>query len=175
MELRETADLIIKAAIRSALPDEAMRRALAQWEPKGRVCLVAIGKAAWQMANAAYALLEDKISQGIVITKHGYSMGAIGALRIREAGHPVPDADSYSATQEALEMVQGLTASDTVLFLVSGGGSALFESPLIAQSELEEITSRLLGCGADITEMNIIRKRLSNVKGGRFALHCAPA
>lgn len=175
MELRETADLIIKAAIRSALPDEAVRRALAQWEPKGRVCLVAIGKAAWQMANAAYALLEDKISQGIVITKHGYSMGAIGALRIREAGHPVPDADSYSATQEALEMVQGLTASDTVLFLVSGGGSALFESPLIAQSELEEITSRLLGCGADITEMNIIRKRLSNVKGGRFALHCAPA
>ena len=175
MELRETADLIIKAVIRSALPDEAVRRALAQWEPKGRVCLVAIGKAAWQMANAAYALLEDKISQGIVITKHGYSMGAIGALRIREAGHPVPDADSYSATQEALEMVQGLTASDTVLFLVSGGGSALFESPLIAQSELEEITSRLLGCGADITEMNIIRKRLSNVKGGRFALHCAPA
>lgn len=132
-------------------------------------------KAAWQMAKAASDELGDKIRQGIVITKHGYSMGSIGNLRIREAGHPVPDGDSYSATREALDMVRGLTAEDTVLFLVSGGGSALFESPLIPEGGLEDITRQLLACGADITEMNVIRKRLSDVKGGRFVLHCAPA
>lgn len=132
-------------------------------------------KVAWQMAKAASDELGDKIRQGIVITKHGYSMGSIGNLRIREAGHPVPDGDSYSATREALDMVRGLTAEDTVLFLVSGGGSALFESPLIPEGGLEDITRQLLACGADITEMNVIRKRLSDVKGGRFALHCAPA
>ena len=101
-------------------------------------------KAAWQMAKAASDELGDKIRQGIVITKHGYSMGSIGNLRIREAGHPVPDGDSYSATREALDMVRGLTAEDTVLFLVSGGGSALFESPLIPEGGLEDITRQLL-------------------------------
>ena len=175
MNLRDTANQIIDAAIRSALPDKAVIRALAQWKLEGNITLVAIGKAAWQMAKAASDELGDKIRQGIVITKHGYSMGSIGNLRIREAGHPVPDGDSYSATREALDMVRGLTAEDTVLFLVSGGGSALFESPLIPEDGLEDITRQLLACGADITEMNVIRKRLSDVKGGRFALHCAPA
>lgn len=175
MNLRDTANQIIDAAIRSALPDKAVIRALAQWELEGNITLVAIGKAAWQMAKAASDELGEKIRQGIVITKHGYAMGPIGNLRIREAGHPVPDADSYSATREALDMVRGLTAEDTVLFLVSGGGSALFESPLIPEDEIEDLTRQLLACGADITEMNVIRKRLSDVKGGRFAVHCAPA
>ena len=175
MNLRDTANQIIEAAIRSALPDKAVIRALAQWELEGNITLVAIGKAAWQMAKAASDELGEKIRQGIVITKHGYAMGPIGNLRIREAGHPVPDGDSYSATREALDMVRGLTAEDTVLFLVSGGGSALFESPLIPEDEIEDLTRQLLACGADITEMNVIRKRLSDVKGGRFAVHCAPA
>lgn len=175
MNLRDTANQIIDAAIRSALPDKAVIRALAQWELEGNITLVAIGKAAWQMAKAASDELGEKIRQGIVITKHGYAMGPIGNLRIREAGHPVPDGDSYSATREALDMVRGLTAEDTVLFLVSGGGSALFESPLIPEDEIEDLTRQLLACGADITEMNVIRKRLSDVKGGRFAVHCAPA
>ena len=175
MNLRDTANQIIEAAIRSALPDKAVIRALAQWDLEGNITLVAIGKAAWQMAKAASDELGEKIRQGIVITKHGYAMGPIGDLRIREAGHPVPDGDSYSATREALDIVRGLTAEDTVLFLVSGGGSALFESPLIPEEEIEDITKQLLACGADITEMNVIRKRLSDVKGGRFAVHCAPA
>ena len=175
MNLRDTANQIIEAAIRSALPDKAVIRALAQWDLEGNITLVAIGKAAWQMAKAASDELGEKIRQGIVITKHGYAMGPIGDLRIREAGHPVPDGDSYSATREALDIVRGLTAEDTVLFLVSGGGSALFESPLIPEEETEDITKQLLACGADITEMNVIRKRLSDVKGGRFAVHCAPA
>ena len=93
----------------------------------------------------------------------------------REAGHPVPDENSFSGTREALDLVSGLSESDTVLFLLSGGGSALFEDPLIPGEELQDITGQLLACGADIVEINTIRKRLSGVKGGRFALRCAPA
>lgn len=87
----------------------------------------------------------------------------------------MPDANSVTATQAAIDAVTGLTVDDTVLFLVSGGGSALFEKPLIPFKELESITEQLLGKGADIVEMNTIRKRLSAVKGGRFAKLCEPA
>ncbi|MBR5020668.1 MAG: DUF4147 domain-containing protein, partial [Oscillospiraceae bacterium] len=83
--------------------------------------------------------------------------------------------NSFAATEEALKLVSRLNAEDTVLFLLSGGGSALFEKPLIPGEELRDITEQLLGCGADIVEMNTIRKRLSAVKGGRFAQCCAPA
>ena len=79
------------------------------------------------------------------------------------------------ALRQALRMVEQLNPQDTVLFLLSGGGSALFEAPLIPGGELQEITSQLLACGADIVEINTIRKRLSRVKGGRFARACAPA
>ncbi|MBQ9827258.1 MAG: DUF4147 domain-containing protein, partial [Lachnospiraceae bacterium] len=92
-----------------------------------------------------------------------------------EGGHPVPDSGSYNATAKALELVSGLSEEDTVLFLISGGGSALFEKPLIPEEEMADITSQLLKCGADITEINTIRKRLSAVKGGRFAKICEPA
>ena len=87
----------------------------------------------------------------------------------------MPDENSFSAAREALALTENLTADDTVLFLLSGGGSALFESPLVSGAELQDITAQLLACGADIVEINTIRKRLSAVKGGRFARHCAPA
>jgi len=135
---------------------------------------VAAGKAAWQMANAAVKVL-DRVDGGIVVTKYGHVMGDIPGIRCREAGHPVPDENSFAATAEALELVSGLTEQDRVLFLLSGGGSALFELPLISGEELQDITRQLLACGADIVEMNTIRKRLSAVKGGRFAQKCAPA
>lgn len=99
----------------------------------------------------------------------------IPGVRCYEAGHPVPDGNSFSATGRALELVSGLTPGDTVLFLLSGGGSALFEKPLIPGEELGDITAQLLASGADIVEMNTVRKRLSGVKGGRFAQACAPA
>ena len=92
-----------------------------------------------------------------------------------EAGHPVPDENSFIGTQAAIDLVTGLTETDTVLFLISGGGSALFEKPLIPAEELQDITRQLLACSADIVEINTIRKRLSAVKGGRFAQLCAPA
>jgi hydroxypyruvate reductase len=96
-------------------------------------------------------------------------------VRVCEAGHPQPDEQSLLSTQEAIDLVSGLNETDTVLFLLSGGGSALFEKPLIPLEELRSVTAQLLGSGADIKEINTIRKRLSAVKGGRFAQLCAPA
>lgn len=173
--LRAHADAVVAASIRAVQPDAAVQRALSGQKFSGRVVLVAAGKAAWQMAKAAYDCLGTRIDSGVVITKYGHVMGPIANFVCREAGHPVPDENSFSATREALEMVSGLGQGDTVLFLLSGGGSALFEKPLVSGEELQDITGQLLACGADIVEINTIRKRLSGVKGGRFALSCAPA
>ena len=175
LNLRKQADFIISASIRAVMPDEAVKRALQDRTFSGRVRLVAAGKAAWQMAKAAYACLGSRIDAGVVITKYGHVMGPIADFVCCEAGHPVPDENSFSATQKALDLTSDLTAEDTVLFLLSGGGSALFEKPLIPAEELQDITGQLLACGADIVQINTIRKRLSAVKGGRFAQHCAPA
>lgn len=175
MTLRETADRIIQTSIRAVQPEAAVRRALEGFSCAGRVILIAIGKAAWSMADAAWRTLGTRICAGAVITKYHHSRGPIGPLQIFEAGHPLPDANSVRAAREALLLTEGLTERDCVLFLVSGGGSALFESPLVPLAELEDVTQQLLACGADIVEINTIRKRLSAVKGGRFALHCAPA
>ena len=158
-----------------SVPDEAVQRALADYKPgSGRTLLVATGKAAWQMAKAAVDTL-GKVDGGVVVTKYDHVMGEIPGVTCYEAGHPVPDENSFNATAAALDLVKGLTADDTVLFLLSGGGSALFEQPLVSGEELQDITKQLLACGADIVEMNTIRKRLSGVKGGKFALACAPA
>ena len=173
--LRQDADEIIKSALRAVRPDEAVTRALRDIAPRGRVRLVAAGKAAWQMAKTARDCLGSRIERGVVVTKYGHVMGPIEGVDCYEAGHPVPDENSFLGTQAALDLVQGLTAEDTVLFLLSGGGSALFEKPLVSGAELQEITGQLLACGANIVEMNTIRKRLSAVKGGRFAQLCAPA
>lgn len=175
LTLRKDADAIIASSLNAVLPDEAVRRALKAFAPKGgRVLLVAAGKAAWQMAHAAVEAL-DRVDGGVVVTKYGHVKGEILGVNCYEAGHPVPDENSFAATEKALELVQGLTAEDTVLFLLSGGGSALFEKPLLPGAELQDITGQLLASGADIVEMNTIRKRLSGVKGGRFAQACAPA
>ncbi len=175
MNLKSASDSIINAAIKAALPDTAVQKALQNKSFPGRVYLVAIGKAAWQMAASAYAILDGQICDGIVITKYQHVNGPIGNLRLREAGHPVPDENSFRATGEAIHLVKGLQSEDTVLFLVSGGGSALFESPLVSPEELEDITRQLLACGADIVEINTLRKRFSAVKGGKFAQLCSPA
>ena len=173
-KLRQDADAIIRAAIAAVLPDEAVRRALKGRHFPGRVLLVAAGKAAWQMARAAVEAL-GPVDAGVVVTKYGHVQGKLPGVICYEAGHPVPDENSFRATQAALNLVAGAKETDTVLFLLSGGGSALFEKPLIPGGELQDITQQLLACGADIVEMNTIRKRLSAVKGGRFALACAPA
>ena len=173
--LRAHADTIVYKSIQAVLPDEAVRRALAGQDFPGRVVLVAAGKAAWQMAKTAYECMGRRIDAGVVITKYGHVMGPIGNFALYEAGHPVPDENSFDATQKALDLTADLEAGDMVLFLLSGGGSALLEKPLVPGEVLQNITNQLLACGADIVEINTIRKRLSAVKGGRFARHCAPA
>lgn len=172
----QDAEKIIKAALNRVMPGEAVRNAVSGLDfGNGRLVAVAAGKAAWEMGSAAAEALGSRISAGIVITKYEHSKGEIPGFEICEAGHPVPDENSYAATQKALDLVSGLTAEDSVLFLLSGGGSALFEKPLVGADEMASVTKQLLACGADIVEINTIRKRLSAVKGGRFAQCCAPA
>lgn len=134
--LRHDAEQIITASIKAVLPDETVRKALSDFKPgSGKTLLVSAGKAAWQMARAAVAAL-GRVDSGVVVTKYGHIKGAIPNVICYEAGHPVPDENSFSATTKALEQVRALTAEDTVLFLLSGGGSALFEQPLIPGEEL---------------------------------------
>lgn len=173
--LHEDALHIVTSAIDAVKPDAAVRRALQGATFPGRVFLVAVGKAGWQMAHAALQCLPTPPAQGIVVTKYGHVSTDLPGICCLEAGHPVPDENSFAATQAVLDMTADLSPADTVLFLLSGGGSALFEKPLVPGAELQAITRQLLACGADIVEMNTIRKRLSAVKGGRFAAHCAPA
>lgn len=174
--LRQDADAIIQRAFHDASPDAAVKHALVDLpEVRGRLALVAIGKAAWQMANAAYETLGARIDSGVVVTKTGHARGPIGELTVLEGGHPIPDARSYAAADAVLRLVDPLGPDDLVLFLVSGGGSALFEKPSIPPEETQDITQKLLARGADIVEINTVRKRLSDVKGGRFAQRCAPA
>lgn len=176
MFLRENANQIMRAALAAAMPDAAVAAALKEADfGSGRLIVVSVGKAGWQMARAAYDQLGSRITSGMVITKYDHSKGPIGNLDIYEAGHPVPDANSYRATQAAIDAVTGLSEADTVLLLISGGGSALFEKPLIPAEDMDRLTRELLACGADIVEMNTLRKRFSGVKGGRFAQLCQPA
>ncbi len=154
-----------------------MLKALRRHPAPGSVTLIAIGKAAWRMASAAYGELGSAVRQGLVITKYGHSMGTIGPLEIIEAGHPVPDENSVAAGRRALALADALGEGDQVLLLISGGGSALFEAPAegVSLADVADTTRQLLACGADITEINTLRKRLSAVKGGRLAQRCAPA
>ena len=176
MSLREDAKFIYEQAIRRSLPDSAVNDALSQFEPpQGKLILVAIGKAAWQMANAAHNKLGKSIDCGIVITKHGHSRGSIGNLEIYEAGHPVPDEAGLRASGRVLEVTKDLSSEDVVLFLVSGGGSALFEYVEFPLDDLSALTNQMLSSGASIEEMNTVRKHLSSLKGGRFAEHIYPA
>lgn len=176
MNLRNDAEYIVKEAIKKVLPDEAVYRALKQKDfGNSRIFVVSIGKAGWQMAKAAEHVLGEQIEAGVVVTKYGHVMGEIAHMVCYEGGHPVPDENSFTGTQAAIDLVSDLKPEDVVLFLISGGGSALFEKPLVSGEELAELTKQLLACGADIVEMNTIRKRLSAVKGGKFAKICAPA
>lgn len=168
--LRADAETILRASIGAVKPDRALEDA----RFPGRVFLVAVGKAAWQMASVARETL-PALAGGVVVTKYGHVKGEIADVACYEGGHPVPDENSLRGTAAALALTQDLRADDTVLFLLSGGGSALFEQPLLPLADLQDITRALLAAGADIVEINTVRKRLSAVKGGRFAAHCAPA
>lgn len=176
-QLYDDAQIIIKKSIDANMPQAAVEKALQNKKFSGNVFLIAIGKAAWAMADAAVKTVGSKIKKGIVITKYEHSKGEIAGIEITEAGHPISDENTILGTKKAIDLVAN--AKDErgeILFLISGGGSALFEKPLdgISLEDLVEINNALLASGADIVEINTIRKRLSAVKAGRFAKICEP-
>jgi hydroxypyruvate reductase len=139
----------------------------AEFTPK--IHILAIGKAAWDMAAAALKALPEGVEDGFVLTKHGFSRGTIPGIHILEAGHPIPDEDSLRHTKRILEWLDGLDPGDSLLVLISGGGSALFEYPAdgITLQDLQAFTKKLLTSGKDIQAMNRLRTKKSMVKGGK--------
>ena len=125
-KLRIDAEKAAYTAINAVLPEGAVRRALLGKQFPGRVFLIAVGKAAPRMTQAALSALSVPVTEGIVISKYGHFDSPIEGLRCFEAGHPVPDENSVLAAEAALRLTEDLRGDDTVLFLLSGGGSALF-------------------------------------------------
>jgi len=150
--------------------------------PKGRTVVLGAGKAGGAMAQAVEALWPaDKPLSGLVVTRYHHIPPRPDGLPVRievvEASHPVPDAAGLAAAERILELTQGLTEDDLVLFLISGGGSALLTLPAegLTLEDKQRINRDLLNSGANIGEMNCVRKHLSRIKGGRLAAACTPA
>lgn len=176
MSMKQDMLKVVRKVIEDVKPDTAVKKAIQALSLNtGRTIMIAIGKAAWQMGNVAACELNDKLNEGYVITKYQHVISAIPHTKCMEAGHPIPDINAIKTANTVIEAVSHLKEDDNVIVLISGGGSALFEKPLIPLVELEEITNQLLRCGASIQEINIIRKKLSAVKGGKFAKLCEPA
>jgi len=145
-----------------------------------RVFLIGFGKAAVPMAKAIIDILGARLTQASVITKDRSFLsedGYQGVLRVHLGGHPVPNEDSINSTRSVLQSLPKLTHRDLVLVVVSGGGSALFTDPMngISLDDLQQMTEVLLRCGADIYEINTLRKHLDRVKGGQLVLQLQPA
>ncbi|MFN3735765.1 glycerate kinase [Hydrogenophaga sp.] len=169
------------AAVRRALPLHNTAAHLPP-PPKGRTVVIGAGKAGGAMAQAVEALWPaDAPLSGLVVTRYGHTPPRLAGLPERievvEAAHPVPDEAGLAAAQRILGLVQGLTADDLVLCLISGGGSALLTLPAdgLSLADKQRINRQLLESGAHIGEMNTVRKHLSRIKGGRLAAACAPA
>lgn len=176
MSIKRDAQKIIKAAIQSSMPGMKVRELLFQADVGyGRIVVIAVGKAAFTMASAAYDVLRNRITAGLIVSKEGEEHPEIPGFMTIYAGHPEPNEKSLKAAETAMSMVEHLTEQDHVLFLLSGGASSLFEKSLIPFSDFISINRQLLHSGADITEINTVRKHLSAVKGGRFAALCEPA
>jgi len=172
---------LFATAVRSALPLQAMAAHLPA-PPRGRTVVIGAGKAGASMAQAVEALWPaDAPLSGLVVTRYHHvperPAGLAPRIEVVEAAHPVPDAAGMQAAERILALVQGLTADDLVLCLISGGGSSLLTLPAegLSLEDKQRINRQLLESGADIAEMNCVRKHLSRIKGGRLAAACAPA
>ncbi len=143
---------------------------------KGRVLVIGAGKAGARMAASVEEILGDRIEAGLVVTKYGHALRT-QRVEIVEAGHPIPDSAGVAAVERIRKLVSGLSANDTVLCLISGGGSALWPAPAegITLEQKQEVTLLLLRAGATIRELNTVRKHLSAIKGGQLARWTAPA
>ncbi|MGD0263806.1 MAG: glycerate kinase [Candidatus Methylomirabilota bacterium] len=187
--LRQAALGIFNAAVRAVDPGEAIRRHLTREGLRlrigretvdlgkvGEIVVVGCGKAGGPMAAAVEEIVGDRIGRGIVVTKYGH-VQPTRIIRIHEAGHPVPDDAGIAGGQAVLDHVRGLGFDDLVIVLISGGGSALTPAPVegITLAEKQALTKALLACGADIREMNTVRKHISRFKGGQLARAAQPA
>ncbi len=182
---RQFIEYLFRAAVTRALPLENTGRYLPQPPTPasgGRTIVIGAGKAGGSMAQAVEALWPaDAPLEGLVVTRYHHvpprPAGLKQRIEIVEAAHPVPDAAGLEAAQRILAMVQGLTKDDLVLCLISGGGSALLTLPAegLDLADKQRINKALLNSGANISEMNCVRKHLSRIKGGRLAAACAPA
>jgi len=188
-ELRKSAREIFDAAVRAVDPAEAIRRHLVRDGDRlaiggervdlgavREVVVVGLGKAGAPMAAAVEEILGARIARGVVVTKYGH-VQPTRVIRIHEAGHPVPDDAGMVGARAVLDQVTGLDSGDLVLVLISGGGSALTPAPVegVTLAEKQALTKALLACGADIREMNTLRKHISRIKGGQLARAAAPA
>ncbi len=188
-ELRKAAQRIFEAAVRAVDPGEAIRRHLVREGVRlhvglqtldlagvRRIVVVGCGKAAAPMAAAVEEVLVDRISRGVVVAKYGH-LHPTRLIRVHEAGHPVPDDAGITGARAILDQVRSLGPEDLVLVLISGGGSALTPAPVegITLAEKQALTKVLLACGADIREMNTLRKHISRLKGGQLARAAQPA
>lgn len=172
---------LFDVAVRSAQPLHGMRAWLPA-PPRGRTLVLGGGKGAGAMAQALEALWPHGAPlSGLVVTRYGHTPprpeGLVQRIEVVEAAHPVPDAAGEAAAQRLLDLTQGLTVDDLVLCLISGGGSSLLTLPGegLTLEDKQRINRALLESGADIAEMNCVRKHLSRIKGGRLAAACAPA
>jgi glycerate 2-kinase len=165
---------IFDAAIAAAQPVLCVPPALPV-APKGRLIVIGAGKASAEMARAVERNWNGPLT-GLVVTRYGYAVPC-DRIEIVEAAHPVPDAAGLQAARRILDRVQGLSADDTVLCLISGGGSSLLPLPLegITLEDKQQVNHALLQSGASISEMNCVRRHLSAIKGGRLAAACHPA
>lgn len=189
MESLQNAIAIFKEAVEAVKPSTLIRRHL-QWEPprlgisnniievspNTRIFVIGAGKASALMAQTMEEILGDAITGGIVVTKYEHAL-QLNKIRLIEAGHPIPDSNSIKATEEIVKLVSHLTSNDIVIFLLSGGASALLaDYPQgFDLRQMQTLYQMLLKSGADIYEMNTVRKHLSNVKGGQMAKHIYPA
>jgi hydroxypyruvate reductase len=188
-DLRRAARLILDAAIRAVDPAEAIRRHVLRQGSQlyigqeminlggiRHIVVVGCGKAGAPMAASVEDILGDRVSRGVVVTKYGHGQPT-KRVRIHEAGHPVPDENGILGAQAVLEQLKGLATDDLVIVLVSGGGSALLPAPVdgVTLAEKQALTKSLLACGADIREMNMLRKHISKIKGGQLARAASPA
>jgi hydroxypyruvate reductase len=165
---------MFRAAIEAAQPARCLPDHLPE-PPRGRLVVLGAGKASAEMARVVEAHWKGPLS-GFVVTRYGYA-APCERIEIAESSHPVPDAAGLSAATRMLEIARGLGADDTVLFLVSGGGSALLPLPIegLTLEDKQAVNRELLRCGAPIGEMNCVRRHLSAIKGGRLAAACHPA
>ncbi len=138
----------------------------------GRLLVISIGKAAWQLALITSKYLTKKIDKGIILTKYSHSQERFADFEIYEAAHPITDENCLRATERIIELVRDTKENDDIIFLISGGGSALLELPLIPLEQLQTINEKLLHNAVNIYDINLIRKKLSQVKGGKLAKMC---